>query len=65
MTHRVESIFGDWIAFEELWDIDLEAVTSKIVGKELRRPCQSRFMEGRDDVHDCFEARGQRRPTHR
>jgi hypothetical protein len=43
MTHRVESIFGDWIAFEELWDIDLEAVTSKIVGKELRRPCRSRL----------------------
>jgi len=40
MTHRVESTFGDWIAFEELWDIDLETITSKIVGKELSRPCQ-------------------------
>lgn len=40
MTHRVESIFGYWITFEELWDIDLEAVTSEIVGKELSRPCQ-------------------------
>jgi hypothetical protein len=35
MTHRVESILGDWIAFEELWGINLEAVTSKVVGKEL------------------------------
>jgi hypothetical protein len=34
-THRIESIFRDWIAFEEIWDVDLEAVTSKVVGKEL------------------------------
>ena len=40
MTHRVESIFGYWIVFEEFWDIDLEAVTSKIVGKKLSGPCQ-------------------------
>jgi hypothetical protein len=43
MTHRVERIFWDGIAFEELWDIDLEAVTSEIVGKELSRPCQQKF----------------------
>jgi hypothetical protein len=35
MTHRVESIFRDCIAFEEFWNIDLEAVTSKVVGKKL------------------------------
>ena len=40
MTHRVESIFGYWIAFEELWDVDFESITSKIVGKELSRPRQ-------------------------
>jgi hypothetical protein len=34
-THRVESIFGDWIAFEELWDIDFESIASKVVGEEL------------------------------
>jgi hypothetical protein len=40
MTHRVESSCGDWIAFEELWDVYLESITSKIVGKELSRPRQ-------------------------
>jgi len=35
MTHRVESIFGDGVAFEELWDIDLESIASEVVGEEL------------------------------
>ena len=35
MTHRVESIFRDGIAFEELWDIHLEPIASKVVGEEL------------------------------
>jgi hypothetical protein len=35
MAYRVESIFGDGITFEELWDIDLESIASKVVGEEL------------------------------
>jgi hypothetical protein len=35
MTHSVESIFRDGIAFEELWDIDFESIASKVVGEEL------------------------------
>jgi hypothetical protein len=35
MTHGGESILRDGIAFEELWCIYLEAITSKVVGKEL------------------------------
>jgi hypothetical protein len=33
--YRVDGIFGDGTAFEELWDIDLEDIPSKVVGKEL------------------------------
>jgi hypothetical protein len=36
MTHRVKSVFRDRVAFEEVWSINSEAVTSKVVGKELR-----------------------------
>jgi hypothetical protein len=39
MTHRVKSVFRDGIAFEEIWGIYLEAVKSKIVGKELNKVC--------------------------
>ena len=48
MTHRVKSIFGDGIAFEELRGIDLKAVTSKVVGKELSelRQCDDRARGG-------------------
>jgi hypothetical protein len=35
ITHGVESIWRDGIAFEEIWCIYLKAVTSKIAGKEL------------------------------
>ena len=35
ITYSGESIRCDGIAFEELWYIYLEAVTSKVVGKEL------------------------------
>jgi hypothetical protein len=35
MAYSGESIWCDGITFEELWCIYLEAVTSKVVGKEL------------------------------
>jgi hypothetical protein len=35
MTHSGESIFPDGISFEELWRVYLEAVTGKVIGKEL------------------------------
>jgi hypothetical protein len=35
MKYSGESIWCDWITFEELWSIYLEAVTSKVIGKEL------------------------------
>jgi hypothetical protein len=35
MAYGGESIWCDGITFEELWCIYLEAVTSKVVGKEL------------------------------
>ena len=38
MTHGVESIFGDGITFEKLWDIDFESIAGKVVGEELIAP---------------------------
>ena len=35
MTHRIKSRCGDGVAFEELWDIDMESIASKVVGEEL------------------------------
>jgi len=35
MTYSGESIWCDGITFEQLWCIYLEAVMSKVVGKEL------------------------------
>jgi hypothetical protein len=35
MTYRVEGVLRNRIAFKEVWHIYLEAVTSKVVGKEL------------------------------
>jgi hypothetical protein len=32
--YRVDGIFGDGTAFEKLWDIDLKAIPSKVVGKD-------------------------------
>ena len=35
MTYSGESICCDGITFEEIWSIYLEAILSKVVGKEL------------------------------
>jgi hypothetical protein len=63
-SHRVEDFFGDWITFEEIRGIDIEAVTSKVIGKELNWlvSWNERGLEGEEDgVRDCSEARCQRR----
>ena len=40
MTNSGKSIRRNRIFFEELWRIYLEAVTSKVVDKELYKICQ-------------------------
>jgi hypothetical protein len=35
MTHWIERVLRNGIAFEEVWCIYLETVTSKVVGKKL------------------------------
>jgi len=35
MTHSGEIIWGDGVTLEEIWQIYLEAITSKVVDKEL------------------------------
>jgi hypothetical protein len=39
MTHGVERVCWNGIAFNDVWRIDLEAITGKVVGKELSGMC--------------------------
>jgi hypothetical protein len=68
ITHSAQSLWWDGIPFEELWHIYLEAVTSKVFGKELEGIFFSRINKfGRegDNVQGYSGARGRRRPTRR
>lgn len=37
MTHEVQGIRGYRIAFEQVWNVYLEAITGEVVGKKLKR----------------------------